>query len=73
MANNINELYDLHSDDPLFVQNFKSPAELETFLQDPNNAKEFKQVYGPSLDETQLMGLKKKRRHFFIEFSFGWR
>lgn len=60
MANNINELYDQHSDDPLFVQNFKSPAELETFLQDANNAKEFKQVYGPSLDETQLMGLKKK-------------
>ena len=60
MANNINELYDQHSDDPLFVQNFKSPAELETFLQDANNAKEFKQFYGPSLDETQLMGLKKK-------------
>ena len=60
MANNINELYDTLSDDPLFVQNFKSPNELETFLQDANNAKEFKQVYGPSLDETQLMGLKKK-------------
>jgi hypothetical protein len=60
MANNINELYDQHSNDPLFVHNFKSPAELETFLQDENNAKEFKQVYGPSLDETQLMGLKKK-------------
>jgi hypothetical protein len=60
MANNINELYDTLSDDPLFVQNFKSPDELETFLQDANNAKEFKQVYGPSLDETQLMGLKKK-------------
>jgi len=60
MANNINELYDQHSNDPLFMHNFKSSSDLEKYLSNEENAKIFKEVYGPALDETQLMGLKKK-------------
>lgn len=60
MANNINELYDSLSDDPLFTTNFKSADDLETYLKTPENVKDFKKVYGAELDETQLMGLKKK-------------
>jgi hypothetical protein len=60
MANNINELYDTLSDDPLFLANFKSSGDLEKYLQTADNVKEFKKVYGSELDEAQLMGLKKK-------------
>ena len=60
MANNINELYDTLSDDPLFLANFKSSGDLEKYLQNADNVKEFKKVYGSELDEAQLMGLKKK-------------
>ena len=60
MANNINELYDSLSDDPLFTENFKSADDLETYLKVPENVKDFRKVYGAELDETQLMGLKKK-------------
>jgi hypothetical protein len=60
MANNINELYDSLSDDPLFTENFKSADDLETYLKAPANVKDFRKVYGAELDETQLMGLKKK-------------
>ena len=60
MASNINELYDSLSDDPLFTENFKSASDLESYLKSESNAKLFKKVYGAELDETQLMGLKKK-------------
>jgi hypothetical protein len=60
MSKNINELYDTLSDDPLFLENFKSSGDLEKYLQNADNVKEFKKVYGSELDEAQLMGLKKK-------------
>lgn len=60
MASNINELYDSLSDDPLFTENFKSVSDLENYLKSESNAKLFKKVYRAELDETQLMGLKKK-------------
>jgi hypothetical protein len=78
MANNINELYDTLSDDPLFLANFKSSGDLEKYLQNADNVKEFKKVYGSELDEAQLMGLKKKktllhRIQFRLALSRWWK